>query len=102
MVLIGVIMGPHPGAVRRVFAHPSADSQRYTFTVFAALIGKEDPRTWQMEGKQDIWQVANEKARAILAKHRPEYIDRKVDAKIRKALNILMYSLATFMLYYLL
>jgi trimethylamine--corrinoid protein Co-methyltransferase len=55
-----------------------------------SLANREDPRTWQMEGKQDIWRVANEKARSILAEHKPEYVDRKADEQIRKALNILM------------
>ncbi|MEP0940656.1 MAG: trimethylamine methyltransferase family protein [Rhizobiaceae bacterium] len=55
-----------------------------------ALANREDPRSWQLAGKQDIWQVANEQARSILATHNPEYIDRQAEAKIRQALNILL------------
>ena len=55
-----------------------------------SLASREDPRSWASDGKQDIWQAANQKARDVLASHQPTYVDSQADAKIRQALNILI------------
>ena len=54
------------------------------------LANRDDPRTWEQQGKEDIWQAANQKARDVLAKHKPEYLNRDADQKIRQTLKILL------------
>lgn len=49
-----------------------------------------EPTTWAEVGAQDAWQRANSEVREILQQHRPNYIDSKVDARIRKRFKILI------------
>ncbi len=55
---------------------------------YPELGDRQEPSTWARQGARDIRQKANEKARDILANHKPEYIDAAVDAKIRAAFDI--------------
>ncbi len=49
-----------------------------------------EPTTWAEAGASDAWQRANAEVRAILARHRPRYIDHAVDAKLRTRFSILI------------
>jgi len=49
-----------------------------------------EPTTWAEAGAQDAAQRANREARKMLAQHQPNYIDARVDAKIRAEFNILL------------
>ncbi len=57
---------------------------------YPQLANRDDPRTWEENGKPDIWQVAWEKARSILDTHHPDYISSKSEAEIRDKFNILL------------
>ncbi|WP_261843803.1 trimethylamine methyltransferase family protein [Aliamphritea ceti] len=52
------------------------------------LSDRQEPRTWQEMGGQDMWQRANLKAKQVLATHRPNYLDAETDAAIRAKYNI--------------
>ncbi len=49
-----------------------------------------EPTTWAEAGASDAWQRANAEVREILARHRPQYIDPAIDAKLRARFNILI------------
>ncbi len=54
------------------------------------LANRDDPRTWEQKGKEDIWQTANQRAVDVLAQHHPDYLSSAADQKIRQAMNILL------------
>ncbi|MEM6303849.1 MAG: trimethylamine methyltransferase family protein [Pseudomonadota bacterium] len=56
--------------------------------VYPALADREQPRTWEERGARDIWRVANDKAREILAAHRPEYLSAAQNEDILRAFPI--------------
>ena len=47
------------------------------------MADRDPPVTWAEKGAPDSWARAREKARGILAEHRPDYLDAAVDAAIR-------------------
>jgi trimethylamine--corrinoid protein Co-methyltransferase len=49
-----------------------------------------EPTTWAEEGASDIWQKANASVRATLKSHHPEYLDSKLDNKIRNQFKVLL------------
>jgi trimethylamine--corrinoid protein Co-methyltransferase len=57
---------------------------------YPKLSDRIEPTTWAEEGARDMWQRANESVREVLKNHRPEYIDAKLDNKIRSQFNILL------------
>lgn len=56
---------------------------------YPTLADREQPRTWAINGAKDAWNVANARARHILATHTPEYLSPDQDAAIRSAFNII-------------
>lgn len=50
---------------------------------------RDNPRTWQELGCADLWQVANAKAKQILAEHNPDYISEAADKTIRDRYHII-------------
>ena len=48
-----------------------------------------EPTAWAEAGAPDAWSRANTEVREILSQHQPNYIDRDVDAKIRRDFRIL-------------
>ncbi len=57
---------------------------------YPKLSDRSEPRTWEQEGKQAIWDRANARAREILDSYHPEYIDPVADLKIRDKFKILL------------
>ena len=57
--------------------------------IFPQLADRDPPITWAEKGAPDIWQRAREKAQAILAEHRPNYLSAAADAEIRARHRIL-------------
>ncbi|MBD3666063.1 trimethylamine methyltransferase family protein [Sulfitobacter aestuariivivens] len=57
--------------------------------VYPDLADRAQPRTWEENGARDIWEVARDKARAILASHHPQYLDAGQDKAIRDRFPIL-------------
>ena len=57
---------------------------------YPKLSDRNEPRTWQQTGAQDMWQRANMKAKEILSSHHPQYLDAGADQKIRDQFNILL------------
>ncbi len=51
---------------------------------------RQEPTTWGENGALTMQQVTNTRAREILASHRPQYIDKKADKKIREKYNIVL------------
>jgi trimethylamine--corrinoid protein Co-methyltransferase len=47
---------------------------------------------WMDKGCKDIYEVAHERVKALLADYHPEYIDPKIDAKIRENFPIKLRS----------
>lgn len=57
---------------------------------YPEISNRDDPRTWEENGKIDAWSSANKKARQILTNHKPHYIDESADRLIRDRFNILL------------
>ncbi len=57
---------------------------------YPTLADRNPPVTWEENGSQDAWDVAREKAREILARPDPGYLDAKTDAWARERFNILL------------
>lgn len=68
-------------------AHTLAAMERDYF--YPALADRDQPVTWAENGSKDAWDVAQERARHILATHTPEYLTPDQDAQIRAKFNIL-------------
>ena len=56
---------------------------------YPPLADRDPPITWAERGAPDIRASAREKARAILADHRPQYLDPAAERAIRARYNIL-------------
>ena len=68
-------------------AHTLAAMERDYF--YPALADREQPVTWQEQGSRDAWDVAQDRAREILANHHPDYLLPDQDAAIKAKFNIL-------------
>jgi len=55
---------------------------------YPSLANRDTPRVWNDSGAPDIWSVARETAKEILAEHKPRYVSPDVDALIRKKWKI--------------
>ena len=55
---------------------------------YPGLSDRDAPRAWQEAGGRSHWDRAREKARAILATHRPQYLSDAQEAAIRATLPI--------------
>ena len=69
-------------------AHTLAAMERDYF--YPTLADREQPITWEERGRKDEWDIAQAKARDILASHHPAYLTPDQDAKIRARFNILL------------
>ncbi|MEN0041507.1 MAG: trimethylamine methyltransferase family protein [Pseudomonadota bacterium] len=67
--------------------HTIAAMERDYF--YPSLADRLEPRAWAEKGAKDAWAVAREKAREILATHRPQYLSDEQDRQIRERFNIL-------------
>ena len=56
---------------------------------YPTLADRDEPRTWGMNGAKDAWTVAGEKAREVLATHRPTYLTPDQDSTIKAKFKIL-------------
>ncbi len=66
--------------------HTMAAMERDYF--YPELANRDSPAVWNENQAPDAWGVAREKAKAILAEHRPVYVDRSVESKIREKWRI--------------
>lgn len=57
---------------------------------YPELADREDPNSWEVNGRQDAWSRAKEKAKRILDEHRPSYLTSDQDDEIRRKFNILL------------
>ena len=57
---------------------------------YPPLANRDDPRTWQEAGAPDIWTVARQKAKDVLAKHHPGYVSSNLDQRLRDRYKILL------------
>jgi trimethylamine--corrinoid protein Co-methyltransferase len=57
---------------------------------YPRLADRDPPVTWAEKGAPDIWDRARDRAREILATHRPEYLSAEADAAIRGRFRILL------------
>jgi len=55
---------------------------------YPKLADRQDPRTWEMMGKEQLWEKANREAREILKQHKPDYLSAVADQKIRQQFEI--------------
>lgn len=56
--------------------------------VYPELSDRNPPITWSEEGRPDIWQRANKRAKQILAEYHPSYLSSETDRKIRELFPI--------------
>ena len=68
-------------------AHTLAAMERDYF--YPALADRDQPVTWAENGSKDAWDIAQDRARHILATYTPEYLTPDQDAAIRAKFNIL-------------
>jgi len=66
--------------------HTMAAMQRDHF--YPKLADRQDPRTWEGLGKEELWQIANRQAREILSTHQPRYLSTEADQKIKSEFAI--------------
>ncbi len=57
---------------------------------YPKLADRDQPRTWEENGAEDAWTRANERAKHVLATHRPNYLSAEQDAAIRASFKILI------------
>ena len=57
---------------------------------YPKMADRDDPRTWEEQGAQDIWRRANSQAKEILDQHHPNYLVPEIDLKIRDQFKILL------------
>ncbi|SLN18349.1 Trimethylamine methyltransferase (MTTB) [Roseovarius gaetbuli] len=57
--------------------------------LYPSLADRDPPITWHENGAPDIWGVARNRARSILAEHHPAYLSRDQDRAIRGMFDIL-------------
>ncbi len=68
--------------------HTMAAMQRDYF--YPALADRNNPRTWQEQGANDLWAVARSRAKEILNSHIPDHLEASADRAIRARHNILI------------
>ena len=68
-------------------AHTFAAMERDYF--YPSLADRDAPRTWAENGARDARARAKQRVQAILASHRPQYLSKAQDARIRARFNIL-------------
>ncbi|MBC6405128.1 MAG: trimethylamine methyltransferase family protein [Rhodospirillales bacterium] len=68
--------------------HTMAAMQRDYY--YPKLADRDSPAVWDEAGAPDLWSRAKEKAREVLANHRPTYIQPAADRQIRDRFNILL------------
>ena len=68
-------------------AHTLAAMERDYF--YPAIADREQPITWAENGSKDARDIAQDRAREILATHHPAYLTPDQDAKIKAKFNIL-------------
>ncbi len=68
-------------------AHTHAAMERDYF--YPSLADRDAPRTWAESGAADAWTRARDRARQILATHRPAYLSDAQDQAIRARFRIL-------------
>ncbi len=68
--------------------HTIAAMQRDYY--YPSLANRDEPRTWAANGARDAWSAAKDKAKMILATHKPDYIAKNADLRIRENFNILL------------
>lgn len=51
---------------------------------------RQQPAVWEEDGSRHAWQRANDKAKALLKEHRPDYIGSEADKVIRRHHSILL------------
>ena len=69
--------------------HTMAAMQRDYFWP-STLTDRQQPVAWEEGGANDMWQRANARVREILDSHKPDYLGRENEAKIRDRYNILL------------
>jgi len=52
--------------------------------LYPSISDRSNTDDWMDEGRKDIYEVAHERVEALLTDYYPEYIDPKIDAKIRE------------------
>jgi trimethylamine--corrinoid protein Co-methyltransferase len=52
--------------------------------LYPGISDRSNSDDWMDKGSKDIYEVAHERVKAMLADYYPEYIDPKIDAKIRE------------------
>ena len=57
---------------------------------YPSLADRDDPRTWTLNGAEDAWTRARNRARSILDTHQPEYLTPEQEQKIRTEFKILI------------
>ena len=67
--------------------HTMAAMQRDYY--YPDLANRDEPRTWAENGTPDAWTTARLKAKEILSKHNPTYIDATADKEIRRKFKII-------------
>ena len=68
-------------------AHTMAAMERDYF--YPSIADRDAPVTWGEKGRPDAWTRARERARAILASHRPDYLEPAAERRIRDEFDIL-------------
>ena len=69
-------------------AHTMAAMERDYF--YPTIADRDAPVTWAEKGRPDAWSRARERAKTILASHRPAYLDPEAEARIRGEFNVLL------------
>ncbi len=57
---------------------------------YPKLSDRIDPRSWEMEGKTDMWSRANTKARVILKDHQPAYLSHAAERKLKSEYKLFL------------
>lgn len=57
---------------------------------YPTLADRDSPKTWEDRGARDAWSVARDKAREVLATHKPMYLDKDQEAAISARFDILI------------
>ena len=57
---------------------------------YPTIADRDAPVTWAEKGRPDAWSRARERAKTVLASHRPAYLDPEAEARIRGEFNVLL------------
>ena len=72
--------------------HPQTLERMETDYVYPHIADRQVPSAWAESGSKDMLTRALERTRQILHSHRPQYIDRATDARIRARYDIILPS----------